>query len=352
MFKRFAIAVSLFAFCAAAFARGAIDLTTLDHDMTGQRAQVMVLGTVHLGEMKEFDAAALSPVIDKLAAFKPQIITIEAIPGEMCDLMARNPTVYGPDNCANADAAKAASGLDIPSAIAEVNKTLKAWPAQPTATQRRHLAALFLAANDRASADTQWLQLPQSERHSGDGLADALVALLQKIETTNNESYQIAARLAAKLGLQRVFPVDDHTGDNVSVPAEEEKAFEEAVQAAWDTEKPQLTAALEQQEKLAKSSDLLPLYRYINRPDNLAMLAKLNVEPAMRAKSPQRYPQFWVAGWETRNLRMIANIRATFRERPGARVLSIVGSSHKPWFDGWLGQMQGVDIVDAEKVLK
>jgi hypothetical protein len=49
---------------------------------------------------------------------------------------------------------------------------------------------------------------------------------------------------------------------------------------------------------------------------------------------------------------MVANIRETFRERPGARVLSIVGVSHKPWFDAWLGQLQGVDIVDVAGVLK
>ena len=72
----------------------------------------------------------------------------------------------------------------------------------------------------------------------------------------------------------------------------------------------------------------------------------------MRAHARDGYPQMWVAGWEIRNLRMVANVRETFRERPGARVLSIVGSSHKPWFDGWLGQMQGVDIGDIMAVLK
>ena len=82
------------------------------------------------------------------------------------------------------------------------------------------------------------------------------------------------------------------------------------------------------------------------------MLAEANVAAAMRARSAQGYPQIWVAGWETRKLRMVANVRETFRERPGARVLSIVGASHKPWFDAWLGQLQGVDIVDAKAALK
>jgi hypothetical protein len=35
-----------------------------------------------------------------------------------------------------------------------------------------------------------------------------------------------------------------------------------------------------------------------------------------------------------------------------ARALSIVGTSHKPWFDGWLGQLQGGDIVDVAGVLQ
>jgi len=73
---------------------------------------------------------------------------------------------------------------------------------------------------------------------------------------------------------------------------------------------------------------------------------------AMRETSPQRHAQVYVAGWEARNLRMVANVRAAFRERPGARVLVIVGASHKPWFDSLLGQMQGVDIVDVETVLQ
>jgi len=174
--------------------------------------------------------------------------------------------------------------------------------------------------------------------------------LLQHISQQNNESYQIAARLAARLGLPRVYPVDDHTGDNVTVA--DTKGFGAAVQQAWDTDKARLSPLLAKENLLAHQPDLLPLYRFINRPENLAILAKSNVEPTMRSSSPQGYPQMWVGGWETRNLRMVANVRATFTQRPGARVLCIVGASHKPWFDSWLGQLQGVDIVDAEKILK
>lgn len=349
--KRWAKWGWLLALAGPAVVQAQVDLTALDRDMAGPRAQVLVLGTVHLSEMSgHFRPESLDPVLDRLVAFNPDVITIEAISGEECDLVFRHPTVYGSDYCADADAAKAATGLDVPAAIAEVNRTLGAWPERPAPAQRRHLAALFLAANDRASALVQWLQLPESERRAGDGLDDALVASLRQLAQRKDESYQLGARLAARLGLQRVHAVDNHTGDNIDVA--DVQAFGQAVQQAWDAGRAELNAREEQTHALSQGRDLLPLYRYINHPEHLRVLADVNAGAAMRAKSPRDYPQIWVAGWEIRNLRMVANIREAFRERPRARVLSIVGVSHKPWFDSWLGQMQGVEIVDAEQVLK
>lgn len=51
-------------------------------------------------------------------------------------------------------------------------------------------------------------------------------------------------------------------------------------------------------------------------------------------------------------MRMAANIQASFRQRPGVRVLSIVGATHKARLDRLLALMQGVEIIDAQAVLK
>ena len=344
----------------AAQAQAQVDLTTLDRGMAGPRAQVLVLGTVHLSGMPAgFNPAALDGVLDRLARFRPAIITIEAESGEECDMAARHPAKYGTNYCPSTRAAEAATGLDIPAAMAEADKTLKAWPLEATAAtaatvvgaaQRRRLAAVFLAANDRASAYVQWLQLPEAERRAGDSLGPALVEQLRQLGQRNNENYQLAARLAARLGLQRVHAVDNHTGDRIDLP--DIPAFVRAIESAWEAGGAALKEREKQQQAQHLAPDLLPLYRALNAPDNLRVYAEANIVPAMRATSPQGYPQVWVAGWEIRNLRMVANVRETFRERPGARVLSIVGVSHKPWFDSWLGQLQGVDVVDAGEVLK
>jgi len=355
MKKRLAIYGLSAALAWSGMAQAQVDLSVLDGGMAGPRAQVLVLGSVHLSEMpKTFKPESLEPVLARLAAFKPEVITIENISGEGCDLMARHPTVYTPEDlstyCSKTDEARAATGLDVPAAIAEVKKTLADWPAQPTAAQRRHLAALFLAANDNASALTQWLQVAEGERRTGDGLDDALVARLDKSATRNNESFLVAARLAARLGLQRVFAIDDHTGDNVDVA--DGAAFGKAIQQAWDAGAAPALPMRKHEEEITKSGDMLALYRFVNRPDVLRLAVNADFGAAMREASPEHYGQVYVAGWETRNLRMAANVRAAFRERPGARVLSIVGASHKPWFDSLLGQMQGVDVVDAEQVLQ
>lgn len=327
-----------------------IDLSRLDREMSGARAQVLVLGTVHLsGLPASFNPSSLDTVLDRLAAFKPDIITIEKESGEECDMAARHPVRYGADYCPSTEAAQKATGLDIPAALAEADRTLKNWPAQPSPAQRRRLAALFLASNDRASAYVQWLLLPSAERHAGDSLNPALVEALDKVSKRNNEDFLIAAKLAARLGLQRVHPVDNHTGDQIQVS--DTKALVRELEAAWATASPEYREYEKQENELAKAADLLPLYRMVNNPEHLRARAEANVLTTMRARSAQGYPQMWVAGWEVRNLRMVSNIRESFRERPAARVLTIVGATHKPWFDSWLGQLQGVDIVNVADVL-
>ena len=346
----FAGLVVLAPMCFAA-ERTKVDLSVLDREMVGPRSEVLVLGTVHLRELpKGFQASALDGLVQLLAAFKPDIITIEDEPGEDCDLAQRHPTKYGSDYCELPREAQAATGLDIPAALAEVNATLKAWPAQPLPEQRRRLAAAFLASMEPASALVQWLQLPDAERHGGNGLNATLVKALQAYAVRQNESSLISAPLAARLGLQRVYPTDNHTGDRHDVP--DIKALVKDLEAAWKAGGADYEPLHKKVEELQIKSDLLPLYRYVNQPGFLQVSAATNVVPAMASTSPQRYPQMWVGGWEVRNLRMVANIRETFRERPGARVLSIVGATHKPWFDSFLGQLQGVSIVDVAAVLK
>ncbi|MCG2583158.1 DUF5694 domain-containing protein [Massilia sp. TS11] len=331
-----------------------VDFAALSKDMPGPRTQVAVLGTVHLSGMpKTFRPDSLAPVLDRLAAFKPDIIAIEAISGEGCDVLSRHASVYptmAKDYCTDPGPAQQALGLDLPQAIAEANKMLKTWPAQPTPAERRRLAAVFIAANERASALTQWLQLPAAERKAAPELPAVLVEALQKMETRQNENFLIGAALAARLGLARVIAMDDHTGDGTEIADEE--AFGNAIQAAWASGRPLAEAMLKQEAALKAGQDMLALYRFENQPELQRISSSVDFGSNLRDKSPQHFGRQYVAGWEVRNLRMAANIQASYRFKPGARVLTIVGASHKAWLERILGLGQGVDIVDVQTILR
>lgn len=350
MQRLWSVALLTLAFSTTAAAQQRVDLTTLDAGMTGPRTQMLVLASTHLSQYERFNPATLEPVLTRLVAFNPTHITIEAISGEQCDLARRHAAVYGDDYCASTDAAQRATGLAIPEAITQVDKALATWSAKPTPADRRRLASLFLAAGEPASAYVQWLQLAPAERRTGDGLDDALVTRLTTLQIRNNESLQIGSTLAARLGLQRVYAVDDHTGDAHRLT--DRKAFGSEIEKAWASDRAALNAMNAEENALIERGDMLALYRAINQPQSLNTLAIANVRPALAAVSAQHYPQIWVNGWELRNLRMVGNILQVVRDQPGSRVLNIVGASHKPWFDAWLGQMSGVQVVDTETVLK
>ena len=72
----------------------------------------------------------------------------------------------------------------------------------------------------------------------------------------------------------------------------------------------------------------------------------------MNTASPKQFGRVYLAWWETRSLRMVANVRAAFGNNPGARILNIVGGSHKPYYDAYFDMMSDVKIIDAESVLR
>jgi hypothetical protein len=89
----------------------------------------------------------------------------------------------------------------------------------------------------------------------------------------------------------------------------------------------------------------------VNEPATQHALINADMAAALKQETPELYGRQYVAWWETRNLRMVANIRAAFGNYPGARVLNIVGASHKPYYDAYLNMMHEVKLVDAEAVL-
>lgn len=332
---------------------------TLKGPPHGAPNTVLVLGTPHLsGLPKTVDLALLAPLLDRLAAWAPTAIATEDVSGLQCDALRRNPARYAQTvemRCPDTSAAERAVGLDVPAANAEAERLLAAWPAAPTGAQRRRLAAVFMAAGERGSALVQWLRLPPAERTVGDGLNDELVAALEKLRVRRNETDQVAAVLAARLGLERLWSVDDHSADTPDSPdPAEQKAAEAAITGAWNNPASRAQRAEDDRlsQGLTSAEGLLRLYRAYNGPKAQRLVYESDFGAALAEPSPQGFGRQYVGYWETRNLRMVSNIRDVLGQHPGTRMLAIVGASHKGYYEAYLNQMHDARLADVEAVLR
>lgn len=361
-----AAAVTLAAIVPAAAQNRPFDPREYQGRHVGEATRILVIGTPHLsGAPETFDPAVLEPLLERLVAFRPDAIAIEALPGrsiaQMWEYREVYPSVatdYGGRAMALSAIARAGVGLDMAGAEAEARRMLRAMPESPSPADRRRLAALFAAAGDPASAVAQWWRLAPSERVSDDNVPRLLVEQLATYGTParRNENYLIASRLAARLELERIYPMDDQSDDIGPEFAGDFRADMEAFMSEpWLQalrEDPAFKPMMEASQNLTTPEQALGTYRMLNqsrtgRADSdgqwLNMINRASPHHAGRAR---------VAAWETRNLRMAANIREVSAQWPGGRVLVIVGSAHKPWLDAYLAMMSDVEVVDATRVLR
>jgi hypothetical protein len=175
--------------------------------------------------------------------------------------------------------------------------------------------------------------------------------LLDEAKDKRDESILIAARLAARLGHERVYAMDDHTADR---PTVDKKAAGEALSKAWDNPalKRRLSASAALKEKLGTAEGVLALYRADNAPGATKLAFDSDFGAALEEPSAQRFGRLYAGYWETRNLRMAGNIRDVLSGRPGMRMLVIVGASHKGYLEAYLHQMHDVRVVDTAPLLK
>jgi Family of unknown function (DUF5694) len=351
------LSVTLATTAAAVPYRPAFDPSTFKAPAYRAPNQVAVLGTPHLaGLPKTFDPSTLQPLLARLVAWRPTAIAVENVSGTQCAMLRQYPARYRDsvnDYCWDPAPARVATGLDVPAAATRVEELLATWPAAPTPAQRRNLAATLMAAGEGHSALVQWFRLAPAERRAGDGLDPVLVQRLQKLSARQDEVAQLAAPLAAALGLERLVSMDDHSADRPTPPADEAE-FGKAITMAWNN--PASTARKAESEGLERNlssrDGVLAMYRAYNAHGQGRLIFDSDFGAQLKERSPRQFGRDYVTYWETRNLRMAANIRDGFGPVPGTRTLVLVGASHKPYLEAYLDQMHDVQLIDPLTLLR
>jgi len=341
----------------------AFDPRSYQDKVVGSLTQVLVLGVPHLsGTPEDFDVRVLEPLLARLNTYAPDVIAIENLSGKSLFTLQAYESVYpgvaamfGSRFLALASDARTHAGVDtLPQAEAAVRAALASLGKEPAPAERRRLALLFLASADPNSAVVQWWRLPASERKPADDIPEALVEALERLAAGRNESRQIAARLAARRGLERVYPMDDHSAVDVVFPIVEtlSEALQNDTEIAKRLDHPDFVRLGSAADRLDSPERALATIRELNQPATGVFDAYTQWLIMLDRKLPLSSGRVRMAEWEARNLHMAANIRKASAAVPGGRVLVVVGSAHKPWLDAYLGMMTDMRVVDAMTVLR
>ncbi len=332
-----------------------IDFSGVQDPLGGEPTQALVLGSPHLRQLPEgaFEPGHISLVLDRLEAFGPDIIAIEAIDGRGCDALRRYDALHSgvaDRYCFDPAPALEALGLSFPEAVAGMEAALADFPEAPTAQQRREFALLFFAAGEPWSAAVQWAYLADGERVAADGVSAALADRFTRLTQSFNENNQIGVRLAVRLGLERLHAMDDHSADIIQHRAPD--TLGPVIQSVWQTNVPGTDEMrAEAQGYLGSAERMVAGYRFINSPAYQQMTINNDFGLAAATPDEDAVARHYVAWWQTRGLRMAANVVEAAGNEPGAQVLIITGASHKAYFDAYLDQMQDWQLVSVDAVL-
>lgn len=332
-----------------------IGFSGVQKNLAGGPIQVLVLGTSHLSGMKEsLPQAHLSLLLDKLTAFSPDIIAIEGLSGISCGILKEYQSVYG-DTWKNYcwDPAYVLEHLNITpaQAVAKSHEFIDLPENQATPEKRREMAAYFFAAGLTDSATLQWLQLSDAERIAENGVNGKLKKWLDKRVLSSNESVSIAATLGAKLGLRYLHPMDDHTADIVYHNAPE--GMWDVLQKLWQSTSEEKTKYRQTEKDLLGSPQgVLDYYRFLNNQFSQQVTIDADFGSAATLTEKNNIARRYVAWWQSRGLKMAAHVVEATARNPSAKVLVLVGASHKPYFDAYLNQMHDFELVPVNAVLK
>ena len=326
----------------------------VDPALTVPPTQVMVLGTAHLAGYKDdLTLEDLEPLMERLEVYAPDIITIEGSSGMTCNRARAYPREhegYADGYCFDGEPYRAESGLSVSEGSFRARNALLDWSNTPTAAERRQLAASFLASEEPESALVQWLRIDADDKVAGDGLGPLSVAFLERYGQSLNESRSIAARLAARRGLERVYYADDH-GSFLEADGEEE-AYGARISELWPQEGDPCGDHYAGPDEKLIGGDLLGAYRDYNDRVYGRKTMDCDWKRTMNDDEPEKYGRRYTLGWQARNLRMVSLIVSAAINEPGGKVLSIVGASHKPYFEAYLDQMHDIEVVSTDEILQ
>ena len=329
------------------------------------RTQILILGTSHLRQLdQQFKPEMLDSLITILSNYNPDVIAVETVTpelidtlkhrqeasplaGEVLETFAHNHLLLGE----KAQDHLGMSFLQVQKEYKDIKNGLTLKKSQSTSSKKRARNILImLAGYDLNSALLQWEYLKAEKESSRFLIPEEIGKPLDEIQKKVNEVNVLAVRLAKKLGLQRLYPVDDFEDLDAVEDYLPQLQKEIAVNPFFKQalESPVYKESQARLNEAVQKNDLLPYYRYLNSAQYLNADVKAQWGVFLKTHLPSGADRNRLGLWETRNLKITAHLRTVSAMHPGERILVIYGAAHKPFLEAYINCWIDIRLVNLE----
>jgi hypothetical protein len=163
------------------------------------------------------------------------------------------------------------------------------------------------------------------------------------------EDEQIGMRLAAKLGLKRVYAVDWN-----GMPPGDFANYRYAEFAKANGMEDRLKALLNPKRipfPPIASTDLVTWYLAANRPEAIAASHRIYFDIAMFGDRDRQPGADWVGGWYARNLKIFANL-VNITDNPSDRIFVVYGAAHAHYLRQFAQESGAFRLRDVSEFVK
>lgn len=274
--------------------------------------ELLIVPTAHLSASTPEPAVARAR--ERLAAWRPNLVAIEALPGNLVVEYEQRGGTFADFQVGGAIDARCGAAL-LSSPPSDL------WVAQQEACSPDSSLTDRVLAWIRAREPINALLLPYQVAN----LDEPVRKFLDDLAGRRRETISIGAHIARKLGHSYVAHVDDHAGVENIDPLPE--GFE-AELLGYKEEISGLLAEAVAPPHLVE--DLWAQWRFYASDDVRATTERLeSSERLVGGEGTPRLRRVMLANWRARNLAIAARLRSATGAVPSGRVLFVVGSSHE-----------------------
>ncbi len=329
----------------------------LNAQIETEKTKILILGTHHLNQIKNFQPKMLDNLIIKLDSLEFDAVCIESMPGQLLyDIKSRKDSAFiyiiehmASTRLALADSMQVTLGIGFLESEKRVDNLLNNDSLSDIECVQ--LIEYLIASTDIYSATLQYTYVKEKSVFNGSRIGQHTIEKMQQYSVDLNEISSLALKLAYNQNLQKLEYIDNLQDESLLYKhfpgfeqdfADNQELFKDIGNSPIFIKADELVASG------IKDEDLLDLYLFLNSREYMKQDFEAQHVIWLNTKFDSGTDRARFSLWEMRNLQITANILKTCAFYPGKRIIVIIGASHKSFIEKYLKQIPDIELLEFE----